>query len=57
MKHEMLLEKKKRLAKEVAEALKKGLQKLVEQGIIPAASIETGEAVDATEPNEGEDVN
>ena len=56
MKHEMLLEKKKRLAKEVAEALKKGLLKLVEQGIIPAASIETGEAVEATEPKEGEDV-
>ena len=56
MKHEKLLEKKQRLAKEVAEALKKGLLKLVEQGIIPAASIETGEAVEATEPKEGEDV-
>ena len=53
MKHETLLEKKKRLAKEVAEAVKKGLLKLVELGIIPAASVETGEAVDATKPNEG----
>ena len=66
MKHEKLLEKKQRLAKELAEALKKGLEKLVEQGMIPAASIdkgeaadsiEKGEAVDATEPNEGGDVN
>ena len=66
MKHEKLLEKKQRLAKELAEALKKGLEKLVEQGMIPAASIdkgeaadsiEKGEAVDATEPNEGGDAN
>ena len=53
MKHEKLLEKKQRLAKELAEALKKGLDKLVEQGMIPAASVETGEAVDDTKPNEG----
>ena len=52
MKHEKLLEKKQRLAKELAEALKKGLEKLVEQGMIPAASIDKGE-----EPDEGGDAN
>ena len=65
MKHEKLLQKKQRLAKELAEALKKGLEKLVEQGMIPAASIEKGEvaassekgeAVEATEPNEAVDI-
>ena len=44
---EKLLEKKQRFAKELAEALKKGLEKLVEQGMIPAASIDKGEAADS----------
>ena len=40
-KHEELLEKKKRLAKELSVALQKGLEQLVEQGMIPEETLQT----------------
>ena len=51
--HEALLEKKKRLAKELMDALKKGLEQLVARGMIPAEAMETHEVVDPTKTNEG----
>ena len=53
LKHQALLEKKNRLAKELMVALKQGLDKLVERGMIPADALETHVAVEAEKPNEG----
>ena len=53
VKHQILLDKKARLAKELQIALNEGLEKLKAQGMIHAHTLETGTSLEPEKPLEG----